>query len=1106
MSRYHAKVCYMSLINNRDKTLQQALKNALPFVNQVDIQAGFFFFSGFSSLAEELKDKKIRILVGLELDPKCIPEINNHSKNGDVDLTAYQVRGSAGGALTLQSNYEEALVGLSNDSDTFENDLVDKAYEIFISKVLDGTLEIRKTIAKEHGKFYLLKNKTEHSHGGDLPGTAFMGSANFTFNGLVGQGELMQVFHDKPDFERYQQEFDGNWSSAKSISIVDVHNRAEFVERVSKKIWKHQTPKPYEVYVRVLHEIFEAQDNVSVLSPSKITNGEYWDLEYQIDAIKMGIDRINTHNGVIIADVTGLGKSIIASAIAKNLNMQTVVISPPHLIPQWEDYQEVFRLPGARIYSIGKMQEIYDRYISWSEPLLFIVDEAHRFRNEDTHDYRLLHQLCRSNPTNKVIALTATPFNNAPKDMFAIVKLFQTPGSSTLKSVDNLSLRFRELIERYRKLRKDMKTMEAALIEKEADEIAAEQRRLVEAVVLRRSRIDLQNVTRYREDLERQDIRFPEIVGPELLEYELGELFELYVFTLESLVNSEDPNAYVGARYKPSAYLSDRESFLKKFGDLFEGRDLVVGQKNNADNMRRLLVTRFESSKFAFEMTLNRMISVNEKVIRWWHEKEMVPIQKKGDLTDPNDYFDAESVDLDPTEAVDLDGSSEQFINAKALILIPNTMFEEKFISDVERDTKLLKEIQNRWFGHEQYKSLDPKTNHLAQELKRLQGEMPARKIVIFSSYADTVNYLARELNARGVQRVFKYTAADASTTVRRIIKENFDASEKVDKQRNDFDILIATDALSEGYNLHRAGVIINYDIPYNPTRVIQRVGRINRIDKLIYEKINIYNFFPTSIGERETGLKRISTLKIRLINAIVGSDHKTLTETEELQSFFKDEFRSEQGKIDKGNWDSVAREDYEIARRDQELMQRVFSVPRRSRVLRLNQMTNNVVLFGKKGSQTVFTVLDENMEPQIVGAEEAVDLFKSLPEEQGHAVTPTFGKYFDSSKQKMFAKSPLPPIKGRRQESIKMLMTLRELEPQAQSYCIDLIKIIREFDDLDEGTLYELARIDLSNATQAFGILRKLVPENVINSILTRTSLTDSREELLLIAEEFAK
>lgn len=1057
-------------------------------------------------MAEELKDKRVRILVGLELDPKCIPEINNHSKNGDVDLTAYQVRGSTGGALALQSNYEEALVGLINDSDTFENDSVDRAYEIFLSKVLDGTLEIKKTIAKEHGKFYLLKNKSIHSHEGDLPGTVFMGSANFTFNGLIGQGELMQVFHDKPDFDQYQREFEANWSSSKSISIVDAHNGTEFVERISKKIWKHQVPKPYEVYVRVLHEIFGAEDNVSVLTPSKITNGEYWDLEYQIDAIKMGIDRINSHSGVIIADVTGLGKSVIASAIARNLEIQTVVISPPHLIPQWEDYLEVFRLPGARIYSIGKMQEVYDRYISWSEPLLFIVDEAHRFRNEDTEDYRLLHQLCRTNPSNKVIALTATPFNNAPKDMFAIVKLFQTPGNSTLKSVDNLSLRFRELIERYRKLRKDMKTMEALLIEKEADEIAAEQRRLVEAIVLRRSRIDLENVTRYREDLKRQKIRFPEVIGPELLEYELGELFDLYVFTLESLINNDDPNSYVGARYKPSAYLSDREAFLKKFGDLFEGRDLVVGQKNNADNMRRLLVTRFESSKYAFETTLNRMIAVNEKVIRWWHEKGMVPIQKKGDLMDPDDYFDTESVDRDPTEISDLEGPVDQLLDAKGLIVVPKSMFDDKFISDVERDTSLLKEIQCRWFGGGIDTGLDPKTDHLVNEIRRLQSEMPERKIVIFSSYADTVNYLARELAAKGIKRVFKYTASDATAAVRKSIKENFDASEKAARQKDDFDVLVATDALSEGYNLHRAGVIINYDIPYNPTRVIQRVGRINRIDKLVYEKINIFNFFPTAIGEKETGLKRISTLKIRLINAIVGSDHKTLTEAEELKSFFKDEFQTEQEKIDRGNWDSVAREDYEIAKKDRELMHKVISVPRRSRVLRLNQKTNNLAVFGKKGSQTIFTVLDENSEPQVVGAEDAVGLFKASPEENGYSVSKTFGRSFDLAKEKMFAKSPLPPIKGRRQDSIKVLMTMRELEPKAQSYCMDVIKIIREYDDLDEGTLYALARIDLSDVAQAFDTLKKLVPENVIATILTRASMADSQEELLLLAEEIAQ
>jgi hypothetical protein len=164
------------------------------------------------------------------------------------------------------------------------------------------------------------------------------------------------------------------------------------------------------------------------------------------------------------------------------------------------------------------------------------------------------------------------------------------------------------------------------------------------------------------------------------------------------------------------------------------------------------------------------------------------------------------------------------------------------------------------------------------------------------------------------------------------------------------------------------------------------------------------------------------------------------------------------------------------------------------------------LVVFGKKGSQTVFTVLDENMEPRVVGAEDAVDLFKALPEEEGHPVSSTFGKTFDMSKERMFSKSPLPPIKGRRQDSIKVLMTLRDLEPQAQSYCMDAIKIIREFDDLDEGTLYELARIDLSDPTLAFSALKKLVPENVISTILTRASMADSQEELLLLAEEMAK
>jgi hypothetical protein len=242
------------------------------------------------------------------------------------------------------------------------------------------------------------------------------------------------------------------------------------------------------------------------------------------------------------------------------------------------------------------------------------------------------------------------------------------------------------------------------------------------------------------------------------------------------------------------------------------------------------------------------------------------------------------------------------------------------------------------------------------------------------------------------------------------------------------------------------------------------------------------------------------------LINAIVGSDHKTLTDTEELKSFFKDEFQSEQEKIDKGNWDSVAREDYEIARRNLELMKEVVSVPRRSRVLRTNRGTDNLVVFGKKGSQTVFTVLDESKEPKIVGAEDAVNYFRASPDEVGKPVSNGFSRSLNLAKEKMFARSPLPPMKGRRQESLKLLMALKEIEPKSETYCMDVIKIIREFDDLDEGTLYELARINLEEPEVAFSHLKKLIPENVINTILTRATMTDSREELLLLAEEISQ
>lgn len=1081
--------------------MQNALANALQTSDRVDISVGYFYFSGFEALANELKDKHVRVLVGMEVDPQCIPDIVQFSKESDEDLSRWQPRQPTRSALGLKQNYVDALVGFLNDSDTFDNEEAEKAFEVFVEKLRNGSLEIRKALNDQHGKFYLVYNHPSLSQNGDFPGTVFVGSSNLTYRGLVGQGELNDSHRDKAKFEEYRNKFEELWDSSKSVAIADKNNKEEFIKEIEAKVWKYQLPSPREMYIRVLHELYQSNIEENILTPSKITNGQYADLEYQIDAIKMGLDRLNKYDGVIVADVVGLGKSIIASAIARNLDIKTVIIAPPHLIPQWEDYKEQFGIRGSRIFSSGNIKEVYERYQDSSEPLLLVLDEAHRYRNEDTGDYKLLHQVCRSNPNNKVLVLTATPFNNAPKDIFALVKLFQTPGQATIRSVDNLSLRFRELIDRYKKLRRELsKGAAQSFIEKEAEEIAKEQRRLIENVVIRRSRLDLKYITRYRKDLERQNFDFAEVIGPELLEYDLGSLLDLYLDTLDK-ITGEANNGFTGARYKPTSYKLDVKAFRETYGDLLDDTDLKTAQVNLADIMRRLLVMRFESSKHAFKCTLLNMIATNRLIERWWDDFGKVPIMKKGQLPDP-EQFTGE----DGEETSDLEELLTKLGEEKGLIVIPKEMLGdgERFINDVRNDGRLLEEIFEKWFGaRSEHIDIDPKTDNLTEEIKRLLAEHPQRKIVVFSAYADTVNYLFEELTKRGINKLLKYTASDASSATRKIVKQNFDASIPESQQENDYDVLVATDALSEGFNLHRAGVVINYDIPYNPTRVIQRVGRINRINKKVFDKLYIYNSFPTAIGEAETRIKSISTLKIMLINSIVGSDTKTLTSDEQLRTFFKSEFDRAESESETLSWDAVHKETYDNALADEDLMREVLRIPRRSRICRKNTSNNAVVVFGKKGEEAIFTIGLDNQEPTIISAEQAIPYFAATDEEESFEVKDKFAPIFNKAKEKLFAKYPLPTMKGRRADALKVLHAIKESVPAAEIYCTDLIKVIKEFDDVSEGTLKDIAQMDLRNIGEVYSRLVEMVPVQFIRNVIDRAHRADDSRELLLLAEE---
>jgi len=1047
-----------------------------------------------------LKDKKIRILVGNTIDPSAIADLCNAVKDSpDELLETYAVRGYTRLNNSQKKNYYvDSFVELFNKSalaDEFDSTDSQAIFKMFLDKIADGTLEIRLTATPNHAKAYILTNMFEYSCFGDQKGVVFTGSSNFTYNGLRGQGEMNERFSDNSKYEEYSESFEKLWNDSKSIDVCVKDGNQDFINELKKKLWIFAKPTPYQIFIRILFELYASLESNVVKSPYEITDGKFSNLKYQLDAIKYGVDCINKNNGVIIADVVGLGKSVIASAIAHNLDMKrTVIIAPPHLVDQWNDYQQDFGLRGVRVCSSGKIEELYNTYAADPNPILYIIDEAHRYRNELSDAYQWLHQLTRSHAENKVVLLTATPYNNRPQDLFALIKLFQTPSRSTIHSVDNLGVRFHELIAQYNRLEKEGKKGLTSEIKYELTQLSQQLRDLISSVTVRRSRIDLQEIKEYAEDLKVQGIQFPQVVGPELVEYDLGEIRPLYLHTLDLLSNK-----FICARYNPSAYLVNPEAFMKQYGEVFGEMNIQLSQRNLAMFIKRLLVMRFESSKSAFKSTLTSILSSYENIIKWW-EKGYVPIKKSGYLSEPDDEEIQET--LDEISSIDELGIDLNKIKKKA-IPIEKSLFREEFIEAVKSDIELLKGIYTEWFESDDV-GIDPKYNVVKQKIAKSLEENKNRKLVVFSTFADTAEYVKEHLERDGF-RVLLYTGG-ASQVDRSIVKCNFDASCKPADQANDYDIIVATDALSEGFNLNRAGVIINYDIPYNPTRVVQRIGRINRINKKMFDSIYIYNFFPTDIGEENTLIKGISTLKMLLINNIVGSDTKTLTPDETLQSYFKKRYDEADEENNDRSWDNEYRNIYNSIKHNMDLIDEIHSIPERARIVRKGQKEACAISFAKRGDNTLFAIAYPDVpQAKIVPADKVLDLFSADYEEKGYEYDEELDKKFQILRDEIRKPHPKIRLDKRKSEALDNLQQLLAICPTEKDYITDLIDVIKTYDDLSDGELKYLAALVVrkANAAELVVELKQKIPVHYIIQIKTRVEAIDSQAEIIMFTED---
>ena len=1099
--------------NTGDNSLSQIINNLLPSKTKaMDFLVGYFYFSGIQEIYKNIDDKPMRILVGMDMDHELL------NKTSEFDFFAQNHRPSSN--KDIRDNFYDSLINLFNQTNYFENEEEAEAFRLYYDKIKKGELEVRKTQDPTHAKMYIFAYKDEFTEGGETPGTVITGSSNFTYSGLRSNQEINVRFHSKDEFHDAKNIFNSLWEMA--TVIIDKDHIKDFEEGVMKHIWYEKTPSPYLLYLRVLYEYFKLNEDKHVLTPAEITHGEFLDLKYQSDAVRIAVDTIERHNGAIIADVVGLGKSIIGATVARNLNLRTLVICPPHLTQQWNDYTFEFEV-HARVYSRGNMEKVLNEYKQIrreDETMLIIIDEAHVYRNEYIKDYAILHEICQN---NKVLLLTATPFNNRPEDIYSMIKLFQIPTKSTLQTVENLGTEFSHLISTYKGLRKSQRegTISDADLSLSVKSIGASIRRIISPLVIRRSRLDLKRIPAYREDIAAQGVDFPVVNPPMEKTYRLKGLEGKYKETLERIsprqinltsdydgdgnvdplesriVLSEGQKAFQAARYKPIIYIKPEhvDTVKQLIDDAGIDYNLFRGsQRNLASFMRKLLVRRFESSQYAFKLSLESMLEGCLNIQKWIEKRNAVPVFKKGKLPDIEELYDSDADTFEELREATVEEAIAH-LNSKGMFEIKSEYLMPEFFADLESDIQLLKDLKKVW--DEVGEDNDPKLDGFITLLSDSLARDKERKIVVFSQFADTVEYLGKKLKEEGLP-VFVYTSKAASPTNKEVIKLNFDAGIAQQNQKDDYQILIATDAISEGYNLHRAGTIYNYDIPYNPTRVIQRVGRINRINKKVFKELYIYNYFPTHIGEAETSVKEISTLKMAMIHAIMGEDTKYLTNDEELQNYFEKQYKELFDNEEDESWDTTYRALLDNLMNTNEMAE-ALKLPLRSKVRRLSTVhPNGVIAFARKNGDYVFKFVKSADEQETLDPSMAFEIIKAEPDEKGYQLSKDFNKLFDKAKHSLFVQeTESEKDKTKRDALDKIRLIIKQ-----QSCDLEYLEELQKAIELDAIAGYSLRQINRLRKKD-FPSLPDIISRDYVESVLHNFDNISHGVETLIMAEE---
>ena len=1060
----------LTFITNEDgKSLLQRFTTLIKDTRYFDCLVGYFYASGFYSIYKSLeKTEKIRVLIGISTDKETFELISESKKEIQQTLPSSTKE-------TKELFTSQIVQEMEAAKDSFD---IEEGVHKFIEWLKSGKLEIKVYPADTiHAKLYIMTFK----EGDRDVGRVITGSSNFTKSGLRDNIEFNVELKNRSDYEFSLKKFNELWENA-----VDVSEK--YVETIKKNTWLNDEITPYELYLKFLYEFLKEKINIDKEDIFKDYLPEnFMDLKYQKDAVIDAKMKLGEYGGVFISDVVGLGKTFVSAMLALQLDGGTLVIAPPTLLDKdnpgsWRNVFFEFGVRQVDFESIGMLDKIIQRGTEKYKNI--IIDEAHRFRTESTQMYEKLFEICRN---KRVILVSATPLNNTPLDILSQIKLFQNAHKSTLPSP-----KVRDLEKYFKKLQNNLKGLDRQtdkdeylrIIKENAEDI---RENVLHHLMVRRTRNNISKY--YGKDLQTQGLKFPDVADPEPIVYHFNkELDKIFNKTLELIIKE-----FKYARYTPLLYLKEGVSQPEE-----------ISQKNMGKFMKILLLKRLESSFFAFKMSVNRFIHSYKRFIEEYKNGK-VYVSKKH----INKIF--EFLEDDDRESI------QELIENEKASEYSSKDFLPHFIKDLEHDFKLLENIEGMWKNVNE----DPKLDEFIKKLSK-EKILKEHKLLVFTESKETADYLYSKLNTPKFDNKVMAFSSNSSASDRLRTIENYDANYPKHKQKDDVRILISTDILSEGVSLHRSNVVINYDLPWNPIRMMQRVGRVNRVSKNPpYSTIYTYNFFPAGPINKEISLTEAAESKIIAFIEMLGNDAKLLT-NEEVKSHDLFTKLTSKKMITGEDEEDDPELRYltflrEIRDKNPDLFEKIKKLPKKARTAKkYSGSANSALTFFRKGKLRKIFMTNGSIVDEIdfIKAAEILESKKELKREKLDA---EFYKHLELNKKEFDAvfiqEEDEPKASGGRSQEgklikiIKAIIKAKEFTDEDEEYLQEVLRLLKE-GGIAKATIKRIVE-EIGNEINPLKILAKIkagISPSVFQGTFTKNSADIAGPKEVILSEYLIK